>query len=173
MGMLKPDFYYGTVFDIPYDELWLNEIRGLIFDLDNTLAPYADNQPSAKVVALIKRLQRMGFKVCLLTNNTNKRLERFSKPLGIPGIANAAKPLLRGVRKSMQEMGTKRGYTAIIGDQLFSDVWAGKRARLTTVLVNPLSNKDLFLVRFRRMLESWLLNRYYGDARPSANVNLK
>jgi len=164
--MLKPDFYYNTVYDIPYDELWQKEIRGLIFDLDNTLAPYADNRPSAKIVALVKRLQRMGFKVCLLTNNTNKRLERFTKPLGLPGFANAAKPLTRGVRKSMNVMGTKRGYTAIIGDQILSDVWAGKNARLTTVLVNPISNKDFFFVRFKRMIEGWLLNRYYGDARP-------
>ena len=166
MGMLKPDYYYNTVYDIPYDELWQNEIRGLIFDLDNTLAPYADNQPTAKTVALIKRLQRIGFKVCLLTNNTNKRLNRFNKPLGIPGFANAAKPFTRGVRKSMQEMGTKRGYTAIIGDQLLSDVWAGKNARLTTILVNPISKKDLPFVHIKRMIERWLLNRYYGDERP-------
>ena len=163
--MLKPDYYYDTVFDIPYDELWLNEVRGLIFDLDNTLAPYVDKQPSAKTVALINRLQRMGFKICLLTNNTKKRLELFTKPLGLPGIANAAKPLTRGVRKSMIKMGTKRGYTAIIGDQVLSDVWAGKNARITTVLVRPISNKDFFFVRFKRMIESWLLKRYYGEVK--------
>ena len=163
MGWLKPNYYYDTVFDIPYDELWLGEIRGLIFDLDNTLAPYADNQPSAKVVALIKRLQRMGFKICLLTNNTNRRLELFTKPLGLPGVANAAKPLARGVRKAMRQTGMHRGSTAIIGDQILADVWAGKNARLMTILVKPVSNKDLFLVRFRRMIEVWLLKRYYGE----------
>jgi len=164
--MLKPDYFYNTVFDIPYDELWQKEVRGIIFDIDNTLASYAENKPTAKTTALIKRLQRIGFKICLLTNNTNKRLERFAKPLGIPGFANAAKPFARGVRKAMREMGTKYGYTAIVGDQLLADVWAGKNAGITTVLVNPISSKDLFLVRFRRMIEAWLLNKYYGDARP-------
>ena len=163
MHMLKPDYYYDTVFDIPYDKLWQKEIRGLIFDLDNTLAPYSEKRPSAKVVALVKRLQRMGFKVCLLTNNTNKRLDLFAKPLGLPGIANAAKPLARGIRKSMKQMGTKRGYTAIIGDQILSDVWGGKNAGLTTVLVKPISNKDFFFVRFKRVIEGWLLKRYYGE----------
>ena len=166
MGMLKPNYYYNSVFDIPYDELWLGEIRGLIFDIDNTIAPYADSQPSAKVVALVKRLQRMGFKICLLTNNTNKRLERFTKPLGLPGFANATKPLPRGVRKAMAKMGTKKGYTAIIGDQILADVWAGKNAGLTTILVKPMSSKDLFFVRFKRVIEGWLLKRYYGDVTP-------
>jgi len=164
MGRLKPDFYYDTVFDVPYDQLWQNEIRGLIFDLDNTLAPYAESQPSAKTVALIKRLQRIGFKVSLLTNNTNKRLELFSKPLGLPGFANAAKPLTRGVRKAMKQMGTKKGYTAIIGDQILTDVWAGRNAGLKTILVKPISNKDFFFVRFKRMIEGWLLKKYYGVA---------
>ena len=163
MARLKPDYYYDTVYDIPYDELWVSEIRNLIFDLDNTLAPYAETHPSAKIVALVKRLQRIGFKICLLTNNTNKRLERFTKPLGLPGIANAAKPLTRGVRKSMKQMGTKRSYTAIIGDQILSDIWAGKRAGVTTILVKPISNKDFFFVRFKRMIEAWLLKRYYGE----------
>ena len=164
MGRLKPDFYYDTIFDVPYNQLWQEEIRGLIFDIDNTLAPYAEDRPSAKTVALIKRLQRIGFKVCLLTNNTNKRLELFTKPLGLPGFANAAKPLTRGVRKAMKEMGTKKGYTAIIGDQILSDIMAGKSAGIKTVLVKPISDKDFFFVRFKRIIERWLLKKYYGES---------
>jgi len=163
MGKLKPDHYYDTIFQIPYDELWRKKIRGLIFDIDNTLAAYADNHPPAKVVALIKRLQRMGFGICLLTNNTNKRLELFTKPLELSGIANAAKPLTHGIRKSMKQLGTKPPHTAIIGDQLLSDVWAGKNAGITTILVKPLSDKDFLFVRFKRMIEGRLLKRYYGD----------
>ena len=163
MGRFKPDYYLDDVFLVPYEELWKKRIRGLIFDLDNTLAPYADKRPSAKVVALVKRLQRMGFRICLLTNNTNKRLDLFSGPLGLFGIANALKPFTRGVRQAMKHMGTKPGHTAIIGDQLLSDVWAGKNARITTILVKPLSEKDLIFVKFKRMLEGRLLRRYYGE----------
>ena len=166
MGKLKPDYYFDNIFQIPYDELWQNKIRGLIFDIDNTLAAYEDNHPPPKIVALIKRLQRMGFSVCLLTNNTNRRLERFVKPLELTGVANAAKPLTRGIRKSMKQMGTKPPHTAIIGDQLLSDIWAGKNAGITTVLVKPLSDKDFFFVRFKRMIEGRLLRSYYGEQQP-------
>ena len=164
--MLKPDYYYDSVFQIPYDELWRNKIRGLIFDIDNTLAAYEDKHPPAKIVALIKRLQRMGFCVYLLTNNTNKRLQCFDKSLGLKGIANAIKPFSRGVRKAMKDMGTQPRHTAIIGDQLLSDVWAGKNAGIVTVLVKPLSDKDMFYVRFKRMVERRLLKKYYGELMP-------
>jgi len=164
MGMLKPDYYYDTVYDIPYGELWQNNIRGLIFDIDNTIAPYAENYPTAKVVALVKRLQGMGFNVTLLTNNTNRRLDCFTKPLGLFGTANALKPLARGVRKAMRHMKTTRNQTAIIGDQLLSDIWAGKNARITTILVKPLSDKDFAFVRIKRRIEGRLLRRYYGES---------
>ena len=164
MGMLKPDYYYDTVYDIPYGELWQNNIRGLIFDIDNTIAPYAENYPTAKVVALVKRLQGMGFNVTLLTNNTNRRLDCFTKPLGLFGTANALKPLARGVRKAMRHMKTTRNQTAIIGDQLLSDIWAGKNARVTTILVKPLSDKDFAFVRIKRRIEGRLLRRYYGES---------
>jgi len=163
MARLKPDYYLDSIYDIPYGQLWENNIRGLIFDIDNTIAAYEEERPSAKIVALIKRLKRMGFNICLLTNNTNKRLKLFSEPLELHGIANALKPFARGVRKAMKHMKTKPKLTAIIGDQILSDIYAGKSAGVTTILVKPLSDKDLALVHFRRKYEKRLLKRYYPE----------
>jgi hypothetical protein len=158
---LTPDYYYDSVLDIPYETLWKQKIRGLIYDLDNTLAHYNKPQPPAKITAMLRRLEKMGFRICLLTNNTRARLKLFDN-LGLDGIANAVKPFARGVRQAMRLMGTQPAHTAIIGDQLFSDVWAGKNARITTVLVKPLTEKDFFIVRFKRIFERWFLHRYYG-----------
>jgi len=160
MGKLKPDYYFDTVFQVPYEELWDNNIRGLIFDIDNTLAAYEDTRPPAKVIALIKRLKNMGFSCCLLTNNTNKRLKHFDNALELDGIANALKPLTRGVNRAMQITGTNKAQTAIIGDQLLSDIWAGKNTGITTILVKPLSDKDLAFVHVKRLIERWLLRKY-------------
>jgi len=162
MAKLKPDYYLDTVYDIPFEELWQNKIRGLIFDIDNTIAPYEESRPSAKFTALAKRLRRMGFQISLLTNNTNKRLDCFTKPLEVFGIANAIKPMKRGVKKAMKSMGTKPEHTVIIGDQLLTDVWAGKRAGMLTILVKPIADKDFVTVKLKRMLEGRLLKRYYA-----------
>ena len=156
---LAPDYYYDSVLDIPYEALWKQKIRGLVYDLDNTLAHYDQRQVPAKIAAMLKRLDKMGFRICLLTNNTTARLRHFDN-LGIDGIANAIKPLARGIHQAMKIMGTQPKHTAMIGDQLFSDVWAGKNARVTTILVKPLTEKDFAIVRVKRIFERWLLKRY-------------
>jgi len=162
--MLYPDYYYDSVFQIPYDELWKKNIRGLIFDIDNTLTPFDQAEPHAKVVALMRRLQKMGFRVCLVTNNTRRRLNAFNKSLALDGISSAAKPLSRGIKSAMQKMGTHPPRTAIIGDQLLTDVWGGKNARITTIMVKPLTERDFFFVRFKRLFERWLLRKYFANA---------
>ncbi|MCL2224325.1 MAG: HAD-IIIA family hydrolase [Defluviitaleaceae bacterium] len=161
--MIAPDYYYESVFQIPYDELWKKNIRGLIFDIDNTLTRFDEMQPSAKIVALLSKLERMGFRICLCTNNTNKRLGRFNENLSYPGIANAIKPLTRGLKYAMQTMGTKPANTVIIGDQLLSDIWAGKNAKITTILVKPISDKDFILVKMKRVVERFILRKYFED----------
>jgi hypothetical protein len=158
-----PDFYYESVFQIPYDELWKKNIRGLIFDIDNTLTSFGEKQPSAKVSALLTKLGRMGFRICLVTNNTNKRLGHFNEKMKLPGIANAIKPLTRGLKFAMKTMGTKPAHTVMIGDQLLSDVWAGKNAKVTTILVKPLSEKDFFLVRWKRVIERIILRKFFAE----------
>jgi hypothetical protein len=61
----------------------------------------------------------------------------------------------------MAAMGTTPGETAIIGDQLLSDIWAGKNAKITTILVKPLSNKDYITVQVKRLIERWILKGYF------------
>ena len=159
--MIQPDLYYDSVHIIPYEELWKKNIRGLIFDLDNTLAPYDRKDPPARTVALLRRLERMGFKICLVTNNTKGRLQTFNKNLGLDGISGAVKPLTRGINAAMAKMKTKNTQTAIIGDQLLSDIWGGKNAKILTILVKPITEKDFFLVKIKRKIERRLLRDYF------------
>jgi len=161
--MLTPDYYYDSVFLIPYTELLQKNIRGLIFDLDNTLTPFHEKLPPPKVVALMRRLQQMGFKICLLTNNTTNRLNRFNAEMKLDGIANGLKPFTRGIKQAMKVMGTTRSQTVIIGDQLLSDVWGGKNAGICTILVKPITEKDFFFVRFKRHIERFMLRKYFAQ----------
>ena len=159
--MLKPDFYYGSVFDIDYDLLWGKNIRGLIFDIDNTLTAFDSKLPSMETVELLRELAKKGFRLALLTNNTNRRLARFNEELGIPGFANGLKPFSFGVKKALVAMEVNPAQAAIIGDQLFSDVWAGKNSGVVTVLVKPITERDFWFVKIKRVIENILLKRYY------------
>ena len=103
----------------------------------------------------------MGFQVGLLSNNSSRRLTAFNKTMNLPGTARAGKPFAASLRKLMKEMDVNPQETAIIGDQLFADIWCGKRAGVTTVLVKPITEKEVVTVRIKRGLERWVLKRYY------------
>jgi len=161
--MIIPDHYYDSVFLIPYEELWKNNIRGIIFDIDNTLTAFDEKLPPPKIVELIKKLELMGFKICLVTNNTGKRLRGFNEHMSIFGIANALKPFTRGLRQAMAKMETTPAQTMIVGDQLLSDIWGGKNAGITTVLVKPITDRDFIFVKIKRKIERVMLRKFFAE----------
>jgi len=155
-----PDHYYDSIYEIPYRELRQKKIQALIFDVDNTLAPYHTRRPPEKVSNLLNRLQKMGFKVCLLTNNGKRRLNRFNEYLKLPAYHRGLKPLAGKAKKAMRVMGVTPESTALIGDQVLTDIWCGKRLKVTTVLVKPISDKDAITVRMKRGLERSIVASY-------------
>ena len=161
--MIQPDFYFDSIFQIPYERLYKQGIRCLVYDIDNTLAGYDDKHPPLKTASLINRLHGMGFKVGLLSNNNARRLQTFNEFMQLPGASLAAKPFTPALKRIMKEMGVGPDETAIIGDQLLADIWCGKRAGITTILVKPLTEKEVITVRLKRGLERRMLKRYLKD----------
>jgi len=161
--LINPDFYFDSIFQIPYDHLHEQGIRGLIFDIDNTLAGYDDKRPPVNTASLINKLHKMGFKVGLLSNNNAKRLQTFNEFMQLPGASLAAKPFTPALKRVMKEMGVDSNETAIIGDQLLADIWCGQRAGITTVLVKPLTEREVITVRLKSRLERKLLQRYLNE----------
>ncbi|MDR1560565.1 MAG: YqeG family HAD IIIA-type phosphatase [Clostridiales bacterium] len=155
-----PDHYYDSVFEIPYKELKQKNIQALIFDIDNTLAPYNIRRPPEKTSNLLNRLERMGFKVCLLTNNGKRRLTYFNEHLKLPAYHKGMKPLAGKAKKAMRVMSVTPEATALIGDQVLTDIWCGKRLKVTTILVKPISKKDVLSVRLKRGIEKSIVSAY-------------
>ena len=158
--MLKPDFYFDSIFQIPYEKLYDQNVRALIYDIDNTMAGYEEIRPPVKVVDLVNKLIDKGFKVGLLSNNNKKRVNSFNESMGLPMASKANKPLTSALGRVISEMGVHKSEAVIIGDQLFTDVWCGKRAGITTILVKPLTENDVLSVRLKRGLERRLLKNY-------------
>ncbi|MDR3240423.1 MAG: YqeG family HAD IIIA-type phosphatase [Clostridiales bacterium] len=155
-----PDHFYDTIFEIPYKTLKEKNIQALIFDVDNTLTAYRAKRPPEKTSSLLLRLKKMGFKIALLTNNNKQRLTVFNENLKLPAYHQGLKPLAGKAKKAMKELGVSAGQTAIIGDQALTDIWCGKRLKLTTILVKPISQKDAFGVVLKRGLEKKIISSY-------------
>ena len=125
--------------DIDPEAVARRGIRLLLADLDNTLVPYGVPEPTEQVRAWTAALKEQGVTLFVLSNNRHpQRPERFSKALGVPFIGHAGKPKPGSFFKAMKQMGCTPEQTAIVGDQIFTDILGGSRAGVTTLLVEPI-----------------------------------
>ena len=157
---LYPDIYEFSVFDIQYNNLKICGLVNILFDIDNTIAPVNVPTPGIGLVFLFSKLKDMGFNICILSNGGEKRVSVFAKALGVPYVAKAGKPFPSGVNRALIMLSATRRDSVIIGDQLFTDVLCGKINRICTVLVKPISEKEEWFVKLKRVLEKPVLAGY-------------
>ena len=158
MGIFKPDIYKKNIFEIDYKKLKEEGIKCLIYDLDNTLGLISHKSCPDEAKKLIKKLQK-DFIVIISSNNTRKRLKPYLEELGIDGVAWSMKPSIRGLVIAKTKYKLKKKEMCIIGDQIVTDILAGNRFHIKTILVDPLGKKDLKITSLNRFLERLVLKR--------------
>lgn len=160
--MLKqfyPDRIENSTYDIDFERLYKKGYRGVIFDIDNTLVEHGkDADERAK--ELFQRLEAIGMKSCLLSNNKEKRVKRFNQTIQTHYIYDAHKPSTKNYKRAMKLMGTTLQSTIFIGDQLFTDVWGAKRCGMANILVKPIDKKEEIQIILKRYLEAIVLYFY-------------
>lgn len=159
MKIFYPDFYYSSTYKIPFEKMYEEGIRGVLFDVDNTLVPHgAPADQRAK--QLFVDLESMGMKYCLISNNKEKRVASFNEEIGAPYLFNAHKPSTKNYKKAMEIMGTDAKNSAFVGDQLFTDVWGAKRAGMLSILVMPMDPHEEIQIVLKRYVEKVVLFFY-------------
>jgi HAD superfamily phosphatase (TIGR01668 family) len=154
-----PDEYYNSTYDIDFEALYESGVRGLIFDIDNTLVPHGA-PADQKDIALFARLKKIGFACCLVSNNKSPRVEMFNKDVHVHTVARAHKPLSGGYQKAMKLMGTDPETTFVVGDQIFTDLWGGSFMGLMTIMVVAINPKEEIQIMLKRFLERPILWLY-------------
>lgn len=154
-----PDEYVESTYHIPFEKLYEEGYRGIIFDIDNTLVQHgAPADERAK--ELFARLKEIGFSCCLLSNNQEPRVKMFNQDINVNYIYDAHKPSTVNYKKAMELMGTNEKSTIFIGDQLFTDVWGAKRSGIRNILVQPIHPKEEIQIVLKRYLERVVLHFY-------------
>lgn len=148
-----PHLMVNSIYDITPTTLTDMGISLLLLDLDNTMAPYHIQSPSTELRAWIARLKECGIEPFIVSNNHGKRPELFAQALGIGYIAGAGKPSRRSLRQVMAEKGVEPEHTAIMGDQIYTDVFCGRRAGIFTIAVTPLAMFRNPVIALRYFLE--------------------
>ncbi|MCL2099673.1 MAG: HAD hydrolase-like protein, partial [Oscillospiraceae bacterium] len=135
-------------------------IKGLIFDIDNTLVTYSLPGPTLEISGLMQKLKEDGLGVCFVSNNKKERVEIFNRTFGFPAFYAAGKPKKKYMKRALEVMGTAPCNTAVIGDQLFTDICAGKRMKMLSLLVMPIEPVETLFFKLKRVLEKPLIKRY-------------
>jgi HAD superfamily phosphatase (TIGR01668 family) len=141
---LKPDFVLHRISEIPFDWLKKNEIKGILVDLDNTLTSYHSEDIPQDTLTWLYSLIELGIPFLPYSNARRYRIENFCKRFGIDNPGLAIKPLNIGLRRVLRFIKVPGKNLLLIGDQVFTDVLAGKFAGIRTVLVDPVSKTTEF-----------------------------
>jgi HAD superfamily phosphatase (TIGR01668 family) len=76
----------------------------------------------------------------LFSNNPSRsRIGAVAEQLGVTFTTSAGKPRRAPLRRVLEELAMPAGEVAIVGDRVFTDVLAGNRLGLYTVLVKPVN----------------------------------
>ena len=139
MALFRAGFLADDIYQITGEALERRGIRLLLADLDNTLVPYGVPLPDERLKAWRDDLAAHGVTLFILSNNRHESRPRiFAEGLEVPYIGHAGKPKTPSFVQAMERMGVTREQTAIIGDQIFTDVLGGNRAGVATILVRPI-----------------------------------
>ena len=159
---LIPNFYFESIFAIDLARLQARGVRLLLADLDNTLVPYGVHTPPPEIEAWRDDLARSGISLFVLSNSRRPgRAQRFAEALGVPYEGHAGKPKSGGFQRAMGRMGVTPAQTAIVGDQIFTDIWGGNNAGVLTLLVHPIRFGTIF-----RVLRYGIETPFRAGARP-------
>ncbi len=158
MSKFKPDLYYKNIFSINYNLLKKDNIKVLIFDLDNTIMTVDDDLPQDEVVELFKKLNN-DFKVFIASNNLKERVRRIGKYLGVHAFYLVRKPSSKIKKLLLKKITVNMNEVAVIGDQIMTDINMGNRLGMKTILVDPMGEKDLKITFFNRLMEKIVLKR--------------
>ena len=154
-----PDEYVASTYVIPFEKLYEEGYRGIIFDIDNTLVPHGA-PADIRAKKLFARLKELGFECCLLSNNHEPRVKMFNEEVKVHYIYDAHKPSVKNYQKAMALMKTDLKSTLFVGDQLFTDVWGAKRTGIRNILVKPIYPKEEIQIVLKRVFEKVVLYFY-------------
>lgn len=154
-----PDVYGKSIYTIDYTKLWTRGIKCLLFDLDNTIVPSHVSEPPKKAKELFTGLKQKGFKVIIFTNSPMVRLRSFMNYFGVDGVSCAFKPFTYKLKRLLRKYHYTVNEMAIIGDQMMTDVKAGNKTGITTVLIEPVSKKDFILTKINRHHEKNIMKK--------------
>ena len=159
--ILVPDKMFNNIYEITPTLLKRDGINTVVFDVDNTVAPYSVTVPTERMKKYLFSLRDAGINVCFASNNNAERLERFNGSLGFFSVSKAGKPSGRAVKRAMKKFSSSRESTLVVGDQLFTDCLCARFAGVKAYIVKPIDpQSEGWFVKLKRFFEKPHLEKF-------------
>ena len=160
MNQYLPNMCYKNIFDIDYEKLVQQNIKLLLFDLDNTIIPDNVKDINDDIKQLFKKIKKLNIKPMIFSNSIKpNKVKRICNELDIDYVYLAMKPLPFKFRKVIKNNNLNKEEVAIVGDQLLTDIKGGNRVGITTILVKPISEYDAIFTCFNRFREKRIMKK--------------
>ena len=144
--LLQPDLVLGgSVLDLTPEILTRYKIDGLVLDVDDTIVPIGSSLAEPALILWIEQTRQL-VPVWLVTNNPNQvRIGAIAASLSLPYFLSAAKPSRKKLRQAVAAMSMEPARVAMVGDRVFTDVLAGNRMGMFTILIEPMVGAESIL----------------------------
>lgn len=155
--LLQPDLVLGkTILSLTSEIIKQNNIQGLVLDVDETLVPISDREASDELTVWLEEIKPVASLWLVSNNISQNRISSIAKSLNVPYIAGARKPSRRQLKKAVEGMNLPIERVAMVGDRVFTDVLAGNRLGMFTILVEPMLNQSSEIKNYPiRSFEIW------------------
>ena len=155
MSLLKARYRFPSVLEITAEDLRLAGAKAVLIDADNTLSLHGSQEPFPGVTDWLGKITGSGIPLIIISNNERERIKPFADKLGLPFVEKSKKPLPTGFKRACRMLGVKPSETAVIGDQIFTDVLGGNLIGAAVFLTEPLGPDTDKYIKAKRHLEKW------------------
>ena len=153
-----PFAHSQSIYEIEPDFYKRNGVKVLFMDLDNTLDSYRAKVPQERTKELVKSLKDAGITPVIISNNKAKRVCGYAKLLGVEFLSSARKPFSLKIKRELQKRGVTNNEVMLVGDQMMTDVLAGKGAHIKVVLTEKIVKEDQWTTHINRIFDRPIRN---------------
>ncbi len=147
--IFRPDAIVRTVEEIDFKKLIDQGRDFFVFDFDNTLGYWRSPKIVEGFEKAIRQIKILGGEILIASNGKPRELSID----GVRVLWRTRKPFVFKIKRILREKGISSDRVVVIGDQIFTDVLAGRFLKAYTIKVDPLSKREFVGTKVLRFLE--------------------
>lgn len=134
-----PEYIVESIQDITPGFLKNLGAKGILIDVDNTLAYDNRKDIFPGVPRWVELMKAAGVKIIIMSNSFKVRVSPVAKALDLPYMTRCHKPAVKSYLKAAQLLGLSPDECIMVGDQMLTDIRGANESGIKSVYVMPVA----------------------------------